>query len=59
MGTWVLINATWYEAVLTHEDGLLSVAYGNLVGILIEAVKELADHSQSQALAIAKLEPQP
>ena len=31
------------EAVMTHEDGLLSVAYGNLVGVLIEAVKELAD----------------
>ena len=30
------------EAVLTHEDGLLSVAYGNLVGVLIEAVKDLA-----------------
>ena len=28
---------------MTHEDGLLSVAYGNLVGVLIEAVKELAD----------------
>ena len=31
------------EAVITHEDGLLSVAYGNLVGVLIEAVKDLAD----------------
>jgi hypothetical protein len=31
------------EAVMTHDDGLLSVAYGNLVGVLIEAVKELAD----------------
>jgi hypothetical protein len=30
------------EAVLVHEDGLFSVAYGNLVGVLIEAVKELA-----------------
>jgi hypothetical protein len=47
------------EAVLTHDDGLLSVAYGNLVGVLIEAVKELADQSQRQALAIAKLEAQP
>ena len=28
---------------MTHEDGLLSVAYGNLVGVLIEAVKDLAD----------------
>jgi len=47
------------EAVLTHDDGLLSVAYGNLVGVLIEAVKELAGQSQRQALAIAKLEAQP
>ena len=31
------------EAVMTHEDSLLSVAYGNLVGVLIEAVKDLAD----------------
>lgn len=31
------------EAVMTHEDGLLSVAYGNLVAVLIEAVKDLAD----------------
>lgn len=31
------------EAVMTHEDGLRSVAYGNLVGVLVEAVKDLAD----------------
>ena len=31
------------EAVTTHDDDLLSVAYGNLVAVLIEAVKELAD----------------
>ncbi len=31
------------EAVMTHDDGLLSVAYGNLVAVLIEAVKDLAD----------------
>jgi hypothetical protein len=30
------------EAVLAHDNGLLSVAYGNLVGVLIEAVKDLA-----------------
>ncbi len=29
------------EAVQTNKDGLMSVAYGNLVGLLIEAVKEL------------------
>ena len=40
------------EAVMTHEDGLLSVAYGNLVGVLIEAVKHLADK-------VERLEAQP
>ncbi len=30
------------EAVQANDDGLLSVAYGNLVGVLIEAVKELS-----------------
>lgn len=29
------------EAIIVDEDGMLSVAYGNLVGLLIEAVKEL------------------
>lgn len=44
------------EAVMTHDDGLMSVAHGNLVGLLIEAVKELADLSDTQARTIAKLE---
>jgi len=29
------------EAVLTGEDGIHSVAYGNLVGLLVEAIKDL------------------
>ena len=29
------------EAVLTNDDGMLSVAYGNVVGLLVEAIKEL------------------
>jgi hypothetical protein len=29
------------EVVITHKDGIKSVAYGNLVGLLIEAIKEL------------------
>jgi hypothetical protein len=29
------------EAVVTNEDGYLSLAYGNLVGLLVEAIKEL------------------
>jgi len=44
------------EAVMTHDDGLMSVAYGNLVGLLTEAVKELADNIDAQARTIAKLE---
>jgi hypothetical protein len=46
------------EAVMTHHDGLMSVAYGNLVGLLVEAVKELADLSDRQAQAISNLEAQ-
>jgi hypothetical protein len=30
------------EVVRDNEAGLLSVAYGNITGLLIEAVKELA-----------------
>ena len=29
------------EAVLTDDDGIKSVAYGNVIGLLIEAIKEL------------------
>ncbi len=29
------------EVVTTHDDGIKSVAYGNLVGLLIEAIKDL------------------
>ena len=29
------------EVVIDNENGLLSVAYGNIVGVLIEAIKEL------------------
>lgn len=31
------------EAVIESDDGLLHVAYGNLVGVLINAIKELED----------------
>ena len=40
------------ELVAENPDGLLSVAYGNLVGVLIEAVKELAARVET-------LEPRP
>ena len=31
------------EAVFEHSDGLLGVAYGNMIGLLIEGIKELSD----------------
>lgn len=36
------LRAVTPELVAENPEGLLSVAYGNLVGVLIEAVKELA-----------------
>lgn len=35
------------EAVSTAENGYLAVAYGNLVGLLVEAIKEMADHVET------------
>lgn len=35
------VQAVMPEAVHEHDDGLLSVAYGNLVGLLVESIKEL------------------
>lgn len=37
------INAVLPEAVFEHPDGLLGVAYGNMIGLLIEGIKELSD----------------
>jgi hypothetical protein len=34
------VEAILPEAVLTDEKGIKSVAYGNMVGLLIEAIKE-------------------
>jgi hypothetical protein len=36
------VEAVMPEVVYTAADGTKSVAYGNLIGLLIEAVKELA-----------------
>lgn len=35
------VQAVVPEAVKTDENGMLSVAYGNLVGVLVEAIKDL------------------
>jgi hypothetical protein len=43
------------EVVHTQENGLKSVAYGNMVGLLIEAVKELTEQNKQMASEIARL----
>ena len=34
------------EVVYTDKDGMKSVAYGNVIGLLIEAIKELAHNKE-------------
>jgi len=41
--------------VAENPDGMLSVAYGNLVGVLVEALKELSARFNDQAREIANL----
>lgn len=41
------VQAVLPQAVLTDEQGTLSVAYGNLVGLLVEAIKELNGRLES------------
>ena len=36
------IQAVLPEVIVINQDGMLSVAYGNIVGVLIEAIKELS-----------------
>ena len=42
------------EAVSERKDGLLSVSYGNMVGLLIEAIKELNDKIETLEMENAK-----
>jgi hypothetical protein len=42
------VQAVFPEAVMTNDEGMLSVAYGNLVGLLVETVK--AQQQQIDAL---------
>lgn len=44
------------EAVRENEDGMLSVAYGNMVGLLIESIKELSAQNKSLLARIEILE---
>jgi hypothetical protein len=44
------------EVVITGEDGIKTVAYGNMVGLLIEAVKELTTQNKELLARIEQLE---
>ena len=44
------------EVVITGEDGIKTVAYGNIVGLLIEAVKELTNQNKELVERVAQLE---
>ena len=41
------VQAVFPEAVATNADGFLMVDYAGLVGVLVEAVKELADRVEA------------
>jgi len=41
------VEEVFPELVTTHDNGMKSVAYGNLVGVLIEAVKELTEQVEA------------
>lgn len=41
------IQAVMPEAVFENEQGILGVAYGNLIGLLIEGIKELSQEIES------------
>lgn len=49
------VEAVLPEAVNTDEEGMLSVKYGNMVGLLIEAVKELKEENAAMKAEIAAL----
>jgi hypothetical protein len=44
------------EVVITGDDGIKTVAYGNMVGLLIEAVKELTNQNKELVERVAQLE---
>jgi hypothetical protein len=50
------VEAVLPEAVATDEDGIKSVAYGNMVGLLIQAIKEQQEQIDEQQKRIEKLE---
>ena len=48
------VQAVLPEAVFENDAGMLSLAYGNLAGLLVEAIKELAEDVRRIAHAIHK-----
>ena len=42
----VLVVMALPEAVIQNDDGVYSVAYGNMVGLLIEAIKDLSKQNE-------------
>jgi hypothetical protein len=50
------VQAVLPEAVHEDQNGMLSVAYGNLAGVLIEAVKELSEKVKMLEAKLAKYE---
>lgn len=49
------VQAILPQAVIEHEDGMLSVAYGNLVGLLVESIKELNSKVEAMAAELSEL----
>lgn len=41
------VEAVLPEVIATNEDGIKTVAYGNLVGLLVEAIKELREEVET------------
>ena len=49
------VQETMPEVIRENKNGYLSVAYGNMVGVIIEAVKELRAENAKQSKEIAEL----
>lgn len=49
------LEAVLPEAVVTNDEGIKSVAYGNVVGLLIEAIKEQQKQIEALKAALAKV----
>ena len=50
------VEAVYPEVVSTDDQGYKSVAYGKLVGVLVEAVKELKSDNETLRARVAALE---